>query len=80
MRVELERSDEGWLDYHHDHFDSDGGEDDAEGVQYGALPDYDPDEDEEGPVHLQSAVGSSDHAERDLRHPNPRNRCGPTRW
>jgi hypothetical protein len=55
VRVDgLEEWENTWLDLHRDHADPDGGEENGSEscVKFGALPDYDPDEDEEGPEHL----------------------------
>lgn len=43
---------------HRDHTDPDGDYESRDDVQYGSLPDYDSDEDEEGPEHLLMCCGT----------------------
>lgn len=47
-----------WLDFHRDHSDGPDGDEENKEVQWGALPDYDPDEDEEGPENLLVCCGT----------------------
>ncbi|KAI1398155.1 hypothetical protein F4819DRAFT_469383 [Hypoxylon fuscum] len=60
---DINRWEDQWLDYHQDHSeppdeDEEGEEWDSSMVQWGALPDYNEDEDEEGPAHLLMCCGT----------------------
>ncbi|KAH8812143.1 hypothetical protein F5884DRAFT_784533 [Xylogone sp. PMI_703] len=55
---DLELWEDQWLDVHRDHADPEGGDENGDGVEFGELPDYNPDEDEEGPEHLLMCCGT----------------------